>query len=234
MRVLICDDEIFAVEAITKIVKEYFDEHNLTAKITTETRSSKIIAADTSYDIALLDIEMPENNGLQVARHLMSVNPDVIIFIVTSHSQYLDSAMDLRVLRYLPKPPDRERIFSGLDSAIKLYINNTKVLLLDSGKALRVYVRDILYIIIQKRKTLIVTKSEEIMSNRTLSEWKEILGDMYFAQPHYSYLVNLQNVLRIEKNMAVLKKNDNETVEVNISQRKYKDFRKKFFDYLAG
>lgn len=233
LRVLICDDEIFAVESIKKIVFEYFSERNLIAEIIAETDSAKVLDDKSFFDMAFLDVEMPKHSGLEIAKHLLAVNPNTIVFIITSHQGYLDSAMDLRVFRFLPKPLDRERIFSGLDSAIRFYNENTRVLLTDGSTAQRIYMRDILYITIHKRKTLVVTKSDEIISDRSLTQWKEILPDNCFAQPHYSYLVSLQNIERLEKDNIVLKKNNNETVNVKISQRKYKEFKNKFFDYIS-
>lgn len=233
MRVLICDDEIFAVDSIKIMVSEYFSEHNLSAEITGETDSAKVVADKTPFDIAFLDVEMPKYSGLEIAKHLLVQNPNTIVFIITSHQGYLDSAMDLRVFRFLPKPPDRERIFSGLDSAIRFYNENTRILLIDGSTSQRIYVSDILYITIHKRKTLVVTKDSEIVSDRLLAEWKEILPNVCFAQPHYSYIVNLQNIERLDKDIIVLKKNNSESVKVKISQRKYKDFKNQFFDYIS-
>lgn len=233
MRVLICDDEVFAVESIKKIVFEYFSERNLIAEIVAETDSAKVLDDKSYFDMAFLDVEMPKHSGLEIAKCLLDVNPNTIVFIITSHQGYLDSAMDLRVFRFLPKPLDRERIFSGLDSAIRFYNENTRMFLTDGTTAQRIYMRDILYITIHKRKTLVVTKSDEIISDRSLAQWKEILPDNCFAQPHYSYLVSLQNIERLEKDNIVLKKNNNETVNVKISQRKYKEFKNKFFDYIS-
>lgn len=233
MRVLICDDEIFAVDSINKVVRDYFNEHNMSVEITTETDSAKAVADSKTFDIAFLDVEMPGHSGLEIAKHLLTLNPHTIVFIITSHQSYLDSAMDLRVFRFLPKPPDRERIFSGLDSAIRIYNENTRMLLTDGLTAQRVYVRDILYITIHKRKTLVVTENDEIISDKSLAEWKEILPKTCFAQPHYSYIVNLRNIERLDKDIIILKKKNDETVKVKISQRKYKEFKNKFFDYIS-
>lgn len=233
MHVLICDDEIFAIESVKKIVSEYFSDRNLSAEIVAETDSAKVLDDKSFFDMAFLDVEMPKHSGLEIAKHLLEINSNIIVFIITSHQGYLDSAMDLRVFRFFPKPLESERVFSGLDSAIRFYNENTRMLLTDGSTAQRIYMRDILYITIHKRKTLVVTKNDEVISDRSLAQWKEILPDNCFAQPHYSYLVSLQNIERLEKDNIVLKKNNNEMVNVKISQRKYKEFKNKFFDYIS-
>ncbi len=233
LRILICDDNPFIIDNLREMVKEYFDEHKLQAEITTESSSRKIISAGGVYDIAFIDVEMPDYSGLDVTRHLQHHNSEIIIFIVTSHFGYLDDAMDLRVFRYLPKPPDKERIYSGLNSAMERYARNTRVIDIDGSNIQRVYVKDILYITINGRKTLLITKYGEFKSDSTMGEWKSILKDLYFAQPHYSYLVNLQNISRIEKDIIIMENNNKDKISIKIAQRKYSEFRRMFLNYMS-
>ena len=93
LRVLICDDEIFAVESIKKIVSEYFGERNISPEMVAETDSVKVIAEKSSFDMAFLDVEMPKHSGLEIAKHLLDINPNTIVFIITSHQGYLDLSL---------------------------------------------------------------------------------------------------------------------------------------------
>ncbi len=234
MRILLCDDNTVFLQDLNQVVTDFFTKKNIDIHIQTACNSTEILENNTSYDIAFLDIEMPEHNGLAVAKHLRKINENIIIFIITSHSCYLDDAMDLRVFRFFQKPIDRERIFNGLNSAINYYIKNTSFVLVENSTVHRVYIKDILYITIQKRKTLLVTKHGEIRSDKTLSEWEKCFEGMCFARPHYSYLVNLQNIVRLGKYEVILLKNDGTEIPIKISQRKFKEFREKFFDCFSS
>ena len=234
MRILVCDDNAVFVQSLSQVVTDYFKEKSIDILLKSFCKSTDALEDTTSYDVAFLDIKMPEYNGFEVAKHLQNINPNIIIFIITSHDYFLDQAMDLRVFRFLPKPIDKERIFSGLDSAIKHYIKNTSFVLLENSTAHRVYIKDILYITIQKRKTLLVTKHAEIKSDKTLSEWEKVFENMCFARPHYSYLVNLHNIVRLDKDEVVFKKNDGCEVSIKISQRKFKKFKEKFIDCFSS
>ena len=64
---------------------------------------------------------MPGMNGIYVGNELKRVNENVIIFIVTSYSEYLDEAMRFRVFRYLSKPLEKQRFFRNFRDAIDLY-----------------------------------------------------------------------------------------------------------------
>ena len=52
---------------------------------------------------------MPGMNGIYVGNELKKSNPAVIIFIVTSYSEYLDEARRSHVSRYLSKPLEQQR-----------------------------------------------------------------------------------------------------------------------------
>lgn len=233
MRILICDDNIYSANKTKDIIMEYFDGNEIDITIDMENDSRNIIDSDKSYDMAFLDVEMPHHNGLEVASYLKKQNSESIIFMITSYPHYLDEAFDLKVFRYLPKPPDKERIFNGLDSALKFYLRKTRVVLIEGNRATRVYIKDILYIMINKRKTLVVTKYGDYTSEKTLEEWKSSLPEEYFSQPHYSYLVNLQNITKLEKDFIILDRNKKENVSVKISQRRYKEFKTELFDFFA-
>jgi two-component system LytT family response regulator len=57
---------------------------------------------------------MPGLDGIYVGNELKKKEKDIIIFIITSYSEYLDEAMRFHVFRYLSKPIDRQRLFRSL------------------------------------------------------------------------------------------------------------------------
>ena len=54
-----------------------------------------------------------------------------------------------------------------------------------------------------------------------------------FVFSHNSILVNLQNVIDFNREEIILRKNEIETVSTYISQRKYSDFKKSFFNFAG-
>ena len=64
---------------------------------------------------------MPGLDGIYVGNELKKKDKDIIIFIITSYSEYLDEAMRFHVFRYLSKPIDRQRLFRNLKDALDLY-----------------------------------------------------------------------------------------------------------------
>ena len=126
MRILICDDDPLIVEQIQKYVRSYFEKHHVKCpELVCFFAGVSLLSDKGDKDILFLDIEMPGMNGIYVGNQLKKENENIIIFIVTSYSEYLDEAMRFHVFRYLSKPLDKQRFFRNLKDAIDLYNNRT-------------------------------------------------------------------------------------------------------------
>ena len=102
MKIIICDDEKIYIDSVKQNVDAFLEENDLGAEYTLYTDCTELIKGNNDFfDMAFLDIEMGEIKGTQVAEKLKEVNPNIIVFIITSHDDYLDEAMDLDVFRYI-------------------------------------------------------------------------------------------------------------------------------------
>lgn len=100
MNILICDDEAQYIEDIEKNVKYYFMNKFQDVHFDCFDDAKDIMSnPPEKYDIAFLDIEMGEFNGITVARKLKSKNSRLVIFFITAYNNYLDDAMDLNAFR---------------------------------------------------------------------------------------------------------------------------------------
>ncbi len=66
-------------------------------------------------DIAFLDIEMPEMNGLELAERLMEIDPYIRVLFVTAYNQYALDAFRAHAIGYLLKPLDSEEFTEQVD-----------------------------------------------------------------------------------------------------------------------
>ena len=234
MNVLICDDDLKIVQQIKNFLLKLSKQSTYNFDITCFSNGDSILDKQIKTDFAFIDIEMPLVNGLTLSAQLKRVNSNIIIFIITSHDAYLDDAMDLDVFRYLSKPIDNDRFFRALNTAINYYHSNTQIITLEYyDEYYSVFTSDIVYITIEERKAVIITRQKKYYTNKKLSYWKEKLKDYdYFAQPHYSYLVNLRYVSDFNKTQLNIKV-DLKTETLPISQRNYSNFKKAYFAYIG-
>ena len=94
----------------------------------------------------------------------------------------------------------------------------------------RVHPSEIIYIAIENRKSAIYVDGKRIETNLSLEYLKDILNPRIFAQPHSSYLVNLNYVEEVTKDFVKMKCKGTE-YSVYTSTRKLNDFKKAFLEY---
>ncbi len=116
MKILVVDNEELALRSLCKTIKEAVSGAELCS--TTSSKDALALAKGFEPVIAFLDIEMPEANGLELAKQLkMQVNPQINIIFTTGYSEYLEEAFTrLRVSGYLMKPITREMILEEIDN----------------------------------------------------------------------------------------------------------------------
>lgn len=230
MRILICDDEVRYIEPLRKCLEQYMAEHNIPSEITETVAPQKILLSKEVYDIAFLDIQMENVDGLTLAKELRRRNRKTALFFITNYEGYQDNAMDLQALRYFKKPFEPDRLIAGLDKALE-YIDGAyvDVFLYSDGVQQRVLVDDILYLSLDGRKVAIQTVKSRFLVTGKLEEWIERFPHTFFRQPHKSFLVNLHHVERYA--YSELQMSDG--TRIPIAPKKQPEFRRTWFEYIG-
>ena len=227
LKVLICDDDVNITNKVQTLIDEIKNKYRCDFEITVRNSGEFVMGENSYYDIAIVDIEMPGISGLDLSEKLKSANPDVLIIVLTSFSNYLDSAMKIQVFRYLSKPIDVERFNRNFLEAIEANKEIGKqIIIQNSDSVYTVKTKDILYIENQKHGSVVVTKQRKFDTNKKPIEWDKIINQPNcFVFSHKSFLVNLQNVVNFNKH-SVTFQCGSDLVEIQcVSQRKYTDFK---------
>lgn len=231
MVIAICDDEQEFINDIRKHLKQYSSEHGLTFEIYEFCSGADILSSKIVFDIAFLDIEMKDINGIEVGRKLQNENPDLVLIYVTAYNQYLDEALDLGITRFFDKPIDSQRFYEGMDRAVSK-VDNTEIkfYLKDDNKGVvTVRCKDIIFVEIQGRKTEIHTKEHDYLSKDGIKVWKARLNKSYFEIPHNSYIINTNFITYFCKEYVIL---DNKyTIPISYSKRA--EFKRKFMKLMG-
>ncbi len=111
----------------------------------------------------------------------------------------------------------------GCNSAITVQTSNKDIVC-------RVYPSEILYIAIENRKSVLYMTDRKIETNYHIDHWKSTLNQKCFAQPHYSYIVNLNYVDEVTRDFVNIKYRNKE-YPVYTSLRKIGTFKKAFLDF---
>jgi DNA-binding NtrC family response regulator len=93
-------------------------------------RSALAQISDLHPDVVLVDLQMPEVNGLEVLRAIRSIDPECAVILMTGHASIdtVIEAVKLGALDYLTKPLDLERL-SALLTTVRCGIERRETLL---------------------------------------------------------------------------------------------------------
>jgi two-component system, LytTR family, response regulator len=115
IHVLIADDELPARQRLRTLVEALPEG----AEVTDCCDGADAVTAlrQRTFDLALLDIRMPELDGLEVVRAIGPAAMPPTIF-VTAHDQYAITAFEVRAADYIRKPFDAARVHAAIDHAL--------------------------------------------------------------------------------------------------------------------
>ena len=115
LNVMIVDDEPPARARLGQVLRDCSEQVSLQLVGEAEGGISGLEEADRLHpDVILLDVHMPDMNGIEVARHLAQRdNPPAVIF-VTAYDEHALDAFEVQALDYLMKPVRAERLVAAL------------------------------------------------------------------------------------------------------------------------
>lgn len=229
MKILICDDEVQYLNSLCVHVQEYMNNRLIECNIVTATSPSQVLSGDLSFDLAFLDIQMEDMDGIALAKELKKRNGKIALFFITNHDEYQDDAMDVNAFRFFSKPFDVKRLYSGLDKAME-YIDGAYVdiFLYGDNAQQRILIDDILYITRSNRKVVLKTVHQSFTIRCNFDELCEKMPPLFFYQVHKSFVVNLHYVQKYSYTELIL----TDGARIPVAPRKQSSFHKYWFEYL--
>jgi two-component system, LytTR family, response regulator len=113
MRILIVEDELDTLSEIEDYLRCYDEAMEI------EACSNPLLAIKAcqtiTFDAALLDIQMPEMTGLELADCLSAMSPETSFVFITAYNNYATEAFELNAVDYILKPIRQERLNKALD-----------------------------------------------------------------------------------------------------------------------
>nr|WP_226016304.1 LytTR family DNA-binding domain-containing protein [Novosphingobium sp. FKTRR1] len=117
LRTLIVDDEPLAVERM-QILCARLPALQVVGTASDGAQALRLIEA-LAPDLVLLDMTMPEVDGLTVARALSGQSPRPAVIFVTAHDHFAVEAFDCDAVDYVLKPVAQERLARAVERAVE-------------------------------------------------------------------------------------------------------------------
>jgi DNA-binding response OmpR family regulator len=115
--ILIVDDEA----EVREVLVEYFAAQGYAALAAESARAARARAAARGIDLALVDVHMPGEDGLSLARHLRERYAGIAIVMLTSASAVVDRVVGLEMGAddYIAKPFDPRELLARVKSVLR-------------------------------------------------------------------------------------------------------------------
>lgn len=222
-KAILIDDEPLA----RSIVREYLLQHPQINIVQECNDGFEGVKAIMQYqpDIIFLDIQMPKINGFEMLE--LIEKPPFVIF-TTAYDEYAIRAFETHAVDYLLKPFSQERLDKALhkyrgfqtssmgsseillETASQSPNQRHRVVVKDAGKIKIIPVADIIYLEAADDFVKIHSPAGAFLKNKTMSHFEEVLDQQQFVRIHRSYIVNVQQITRIdpyekENHLAVLR-----------------------------
>ena len=212
-KVIIIDDEPLARSIVIEYIQHFPD------LIVSQVCSNGFegIKAIQQYkpDLIILDIQMPKINGFEMLE--LIENPPAVIF-ATAFDEYAIKAFEAHAIDYLLKPFNQDRFEkaikkwrekknnSSADKQTKQLLDDVsltapqseRIVIKDGSKIKIIPIQDVHYLEAADDFVKVFTKEGYFLKNKTMSHFEQVLDPSQFVRSHRSYIVNLQQITRID------------------------------------
>ena len=228
MRIAVCDDEERFLTDIKDHIYEIYNSMDVVVDCFTSGKNLINSFDKQSYDLVFLDIEMPEIDGLTLAKMLREKSNELNIVFLTGHIEYALEGYEVNALRYLTKPVKKDKMLEVLHYVSEKLTKNHKLKIRVGGEDTFIDVNDIVYFEAQNQYIMIYTKTGEYLVRYNISDYENELVKDGFFRTHRSYLVNLSKVKKIGKAEVIMEGDK----EVPVSRNTVKALKEALYSYI--
>lgn len=214
VRIAACDDNEFQRELMRDLLGDFAENDGREMHIALFSNGTELLEAvrkTGAFDVYILDMIMPELNGMEIAATLrLMKDPGKIIFL-TSTLEYAAASYDVKAFYYMLKPVDPLRLFKVLESALGGSLSaQDSILVRGAKRETRLKPEDIMYVEMADRIPFYYLRDGRTLEGKTLrcsfrKTVEPLLEKRNFALCGVSLLVNLKYVDTIDSSSIMLK-----------------------------
>ena len=240
LRIAFCDDNTEFMNLLSVEVRRLFERSvinkydEINYKCFDNGKKLLDYASFNAVDIAFLDIDMKEFDGFKTAKGLLDINEEVLIVFVSAYDQFVYDVFEFSPVAFIRKSfiaEELEKVVARIISIIDE--SNTKIELNTNNGRQIIKAKDIIYVnSIGNYCYIRMKEGNQFVCRDTLSNMEMILNGKGFFRVHSAFIVNLFQIVRIEKNISVIMGKDQ--IAIPIAQRRSAEFKKVYSEIVVG
>lgn len=235
IHIAICDDSKQERQILAALFKRYQELHATPLQIHIFQNGFSLLDAidqGKRFDITILDILMPGENGIEIARNIRASGTDTEIIFLTSSPEYAVDSYEVKAQNYLLKPVTEEKFFASIDSILaELDEKDTAsfIIYTTEKQYSRIRVSSLVYGEVTHRTiTLHLADQTMISAVMTFTEFQDILKAYPdFIYPHRSYAVNMNYIQYVTKSDIIL----TDGQKIPLSRNNYTKISERFLNF---
>lgn len=234
MKIAICEDELIDAESLCKILEASAKVIGIMVSIyifSSVADLMKSIKRNEEYDFVIFDILMDVTNGVEGARELKNMLPEVEIAFVSHSSEYAVEAFALGSVHYLLKPVTQESVVVMMERVMKKMGINAKVLEIRVSKETFKFPMNRIIRIESENKGVAIYLRNQEEAYRVPKAFKEVealIEPQQFIRVSRGLLVNMEYIRNIEGNTFIFK----DDTSCLISRKDRNEIKEKYKNYL--
>lgn len=197
LNIAIVEDQKEQAEDLKSQLGRYEKENPTEVHFTFEEFANPISFLETykgTYDIVFMDIAMPYMNGLDAAKRLRAIDPNVILIFVTNLTQYALNGYEVDAFDYVIKNINYYDLALKISKAIKKISHGKKgkeIMILTDNGYIKVPELEIRYVETDGHHVIYHAGDEEYRQYSSLRAIEKNLSKEYFVKCNSSYIINL-------------------------------------------
>jgi len=232
LRIAVVDNAEGARKKMNELLQRYESEHNISFITSFFADGGDFIRTyQPMYDLIFLDIEMPNKDGMTVAREVRQIDSTVTLVFVTRMGQYAVKGYEVRAMDFLVKPISYSAFELRMDHLLsQLQKREQKSILISTKNGLsRIAISELIYVEVIKHRVLYHTVDEVFESSSSMKNVEAELEGCYFARCDNSFLVNMKFITWVGQKELLA---GGETLKISRTRRKA--FLQELTNYMGG
>lgn len=201
LRIAVCDDEIVQQKVMQALLQKYFEGNDILAEVKFYSSGQEYLKEKKSEilntDIFLLDIFMPELNGIDIGKELKSIGAKGKIIFITAGNDFITEAFEIQAFSYIQKPVIYEKFSKVMNSVIKSFEKTRYMDVVVDREKQRIYLDDIEYVETLGRRLVIYRHDEGVETYLSVKNFMDEYGEEDFLQISRYVAVSKSKIQRI-------------------------------------
>ncbi len=201
IRIAVCEDREEDMAHIRSVLRQIKILCDFTEYTSTEPLLFDIETNRKQFDIFLLDIYLPGQNGVEAARYIRAANRNAVLIFLSTSEEFYREAFDLYAFHYLIKPVSPDSLTEVLQKAADMISAPEETLQISfRGRNTILRHADIMYISSSNHALRFhMRDGQEYTSYGRLDELEAQLASELFVRCHKSFIANLLYVNRLTR-----------------------------------